>query len=231
MGWGRHIIHGRQAVYYWITKDRDEWSEYWESPEGQRIRQTPAYIEYAMPAGHPGMFLVTYWIALSPTSFLVANCWEHEFDFALHMMLDEKVGAGVVKSATETWPTFMALLTNVLQDNPRFSEGVLVRMNDPDDGESKWILGTYLGNFELKDPQDLFSDRSLSMANKVVQLSGAVGSEMSATPLETLPNLFINIYDEARKQELENAKRFVANYSQRLIYDNLSSALGRFLTG
>jgi hypothetical protein len=57
----------------------------------------------------------------------------------------------------------------------------------------------------------LFSDRSLSVANKVLQLSAAVGSEVRDTPFLNLPNLTTNVYYAVRKQELEDAKRFVAN--------------------
>jgi hypothetical protein len=181
--------------------------DYINAADGSQLRLTPAYVEYVQPHGSPPnkAYLVTYWMRLSVSEYFVAHCWGNEFDVPIHFMTHPASATGTIKSALQAWPTFMALLNNSALPKPRLSEGVIIHAYDPDEGDPKWFLGAYLGNIQIETPQELFSDRSLAVANKVLQLSGSVGAELRDTPLLNLPNLVMNIGTAA---ERESWKRF-----------------------
>jgi hypothetical protein len=208
---------------FWITTDPVSGPEYIQGGDGSCLRETPSYLEYVYPAGDH--FVVTYWLPLSPTEYFVCHCWGNEFDLPVHFMASPGTSVGTIKSAQQGWPTLMDLFANSGQDKPRLSLGVILHSYDPDDGDPKWFIGAFLGNIRINTVDDLFSERSMAVANQVWKLSASVGSEMLATPLLNLPNLVVNIASAAERAQLE---RF-AKLAIRLADIPLKGAGGTFV--
>jgi hypothetical protein len=214
---------------YWIG-ERGRGSDYIDGTDGTQLRFTPGYIEYVMPGTIPPLHVITYWIALTQTDYFVAHCWGNDFDWPFHLMTYPTTSAGAIKSALQAWPAFMALLSNSAQDKPRLSEGVIIRVNDLDDGDLKWFLGSYIGNIQINDMNTgLFGERSTAVANKVLRLSGTVGVELRDTPPMNLPNLAMNIGSESEKASLQRFAKLAGKIVDKTILGGMGDLLMNYI--
>lgn len=106
---------------------------------------TANYLEIQEPSSEGGAGLsFTYVNFLEPGSFIVSACWAHEFDRFMPFLSDAKMGGYWLEAYSEPWPMFGRLLRN--SSHGRLSDGCLVNFQDPDDGEQKWHVVTYVGN-------------------------------------------------------------------------------------
>jgi hypothetical protein len=212
----------------WIATDRGKGPEYVDGTDGSQLRQTPAYVEYVMPVRES--YVVTYWMSLSPTDYFVAQCWGNTFDWPVHLMTYPTTAAGTIKSALQAWPTLMALFSNSAQEKPRLGEGVIIHANDVDDGNPKWFIGSFLGNIQILDVNGgLFSERSLAVANKVFQLSGAVGVELRDTPPSNLPNLLQNIGSASEKASIQRFAKLVGKIVDKQLLGGVGEVVSEYI--
>ncbi len=117
-------------------------------------------------------FLVLYYIPRSSSSIFVATCWDHAFD-GLLSNIDEDDW----ETIAETWPTLAKLLLNGAND--RYSEGALIKLEDFDDGESKWYIASIAGNLDFDNIDDLLGDRTQKVSQLVILKSAELLTEMS----------------------------------------------------
>lgn len=116
-----------------------------QAPDTTVLVGTANYLEIQQPSseGDTGVSF-TYVNYLEPGSFIVSSCWAHEFDRFTPYLGDPKMGGYWLEAYSEPWPTFGRLLRN--SSHGRLSDGCLVNFQDPDDGEQKWHVVTYVGN-------------------------------------------------------------------------------------
>jgi hypothetical protein len=108
------------------------------------LNGTPQYLEVQEHGLDPPGISYVYVIPLDASSFVVATCWGHEFDRFREFIFHPKQGPAWIKAYSEPWPTFGELINNALAGN--YSRGALVNFEDPDDGERKWYIATFVGN-------------------------------------------------------------------------------------
>ncbi|MGY1754841.1 hypothetical protein [Blastococcus sp. SYSU D01042] len=200
--------------------------------EDEWVRQTPGYLELVKHASPEAMISV-YWLPLSGTDFLVATCWLQDFDFPLHMLsgADRAVSLGSARSMAVGWPWFTALLQNSLSEQPQFSAGVLLRLPDPDTGDTVWLIGKMLGNYRMEQFSDMTSGRSLDLANEVCSLSAEIGSEQLATPYVALPDLALNIGKAVSDVRRERAAQWLVAHRGEVARLTLDTLVGLVTDG
>ncbi|HXI12042.1 MAG TPA: hypothetical protein VNM92_05285 [Thermoanaerobaculia bacterium] len=150
--------------------------------ESTYCRSTPSYLEFQKHSVDSPGASYTYLLQWSDHAYFIAACWGHQFDEWVPLLQDRKMGKtwlGVVK---ETYPTLGQLLENGIAG--RYSEGALLNIEDPDDGERKWVVGTVVGNLSVTSVEELeqvlLSDRMMQ-AYSVVLVSSFIGLEELAT--------------------------------------------------
>ena len=74
--------------------------------------------------------------------------------------------------------------------NTRYSDGVLLNMEDPDDGERKWVVGTVVGNILVNSAKELeqvmFSERMMNAYLLVMAASITLAQEIATRPNPTI---------------------------------------------
>lgn len=133
-----------------------------QAPDHTMLVGTANYLEVQEPSSDGGSGLsYSYVNFLEPGSFVVSACWGHEFDRFTPFLSDPKMGGYWLEAYSEPWPTFGRLLRN--SSHGRLSDGCLVNFPDPDDGELKWHVVTYVGNLphttswaEIAEQQRIF---------------------------------------------------------------------------
>jgi len=119
------------------------------------VRETPSYYEFETRISDPEMPGASYFYVIpqSATSMLVAACWGREPDAVAALFADPKFGDDWFKVYCDTYPIQGELFRNGFEE--RFSEGALIRLIDPGDGEPKWAVVTVVGNIDpLAEPDD-----------------------------------------------------------------------------
>jgi hypothetical protein len=141
-------------VHYWIDLN--------QPPQGTQtiVNGTPAYIEVQTHTDQPDWKQVSYVyvLPLDNSNFVAAACWGHQFDQMAQYFFDPKMGNDWVNAYSEAWPSFGELLRNAA--GGRYGAGGLVNLEDPDDGERKWFVVTFVGNTIPKDSYDEVLDDS-----------------------------------------------------------------------
>lgn len=124
---------------------------------------TPSYIELIKTVVNPSSISRTYIWLVQDYTFFICTCWEHQFDPWMQLLIERPGGINWFRTLSETYPTAGRLLTNAHTE--RYSDGVLVNLPDPDDGERKWFIGTVVGNVHLESEDQLqtflLSDRMM----------------------------------------------------------------------
>lgn len=130
---------------------------------------TPSYVELIKFVADPPSLSRTYVWLIQDYTFFVCTCWEHQFDGWMQLLVERPGGINWFQTLSETYPTAGRLLSNASAE--RYSDGVLVNLPDPDDGERKWFIGTVVGNIHLETEEALqaflMSDR---MAESYVRI-------------------------------------------------------------
>ena len=119
------------------------------------IRPTPAYVELQKHSVDPPGISYIYLLFLDEHSLLVAACWLHQFDDWSSLLEDRKMGKHYFRLIKDTYPTVGQLLDNAV--NARYSGGALINIEDPDDGERKWVIGTVVGNVAFRSEEEFMS--------------------------------------------------------------------------
>jgi hypothetical protein len=123
-----------------------------------RVKETPSYIELETRIADPEMPGASYFYVIpqSATSVLVAACWGRDPDAFARLFSDPKFGKDWFRVFREAYPVLGTLFQNGVDE--RYSEGALIRFNDPYDGEPKWSVVTIVGNIvvggETDDPDE-----------------------------------------------------------------------------
>jgi hypothetical protein len=117
-----------------------------QAPDATLFVGTSNYLEVQEPAADgTGVGLsYTYISYLEPGSFVISACWDREFDPFAPFLSDPRMGGHWLAAYSEPWPTFGRLLSNASRG--RLADGCLVNFQDPDDGENKWHVVTFVGN-------------------------------------------------------------------------------------
>jgi hypothetical protein len=119
------------------------------------VRETPAYWELITSLNEPDLKGASFFYVIpqSEYSVLTAACWGHDPDAMYQLFLDKNFGDDWLKVFCETYPIQGQLILNGIHE--RFSDGALVSLLDPDDGETKWFVVTVVGNIEVgSEPDD-----------------------------------------------------------------------------
>lgn len=142
---------------------------------------TANYLEIQEPSGDgtPGVSY-TYVNFLEPGAFIVSSCWGREFDRFTPFLTDPKLGAYWLDAYSEPWPMFGRLLRNT--HHHRLSDGCLVNFQDPDDGEHKWHVVTYVGNLPHTTSWSAIAEepRLLSACQLVYLRSAELAADMTS---------------------------------------------------
>jgi hypothetical protein len=147
------------------------------------VNYTPGYVEMETHVIDPQP-LVYYWYVFrwDDHSLLIAaypskdqmltkwsQIWQHpEFG---------RIGYDQFK---ETWPLTLSLFQHSWDS--LYSAGVITTIEDPDDGDQKWVVGTLVGNIDLgsgkKIERVLHSDRVLEAGRLVTTLAAQITNEL-----------------------------------------------------
>ena len=131
------------------------------------ISKTNTYTEVEIPQ-NSSYSLFLYLIDRSQTSMFVAICFEHTIDEVLNNYDEDTI--------IDTWPTLARLLYNGLND--KYKEGALIKLEDLDDGESKWFVASISGNHNLNDMDDVLNERTQETVELVIECSKQLVEEL-----------------------------------------------------
>jgi hypothetical protein len=134
-------------------------------------RATNAYLEIEQPLTE-GNALIFYIAPRSESSVFVLTCWDHAFDDLIPQLDDENTA----ETVAETWPILAQLLMNGIKD--RYRDGALIRLEDPDDGETKWFVASIAGNLRLDSPDDLMSEPVMKVVQVVLERTMQLHKEL-----------------------------------------------------
>ena len=159
------------------------------------INVSNSYIELELPQENTKVSLFVYLIPRSESSMFVVTCWDEVFDSIVEQFHDEDV----IETAAETWPLFARMLGDGIRD--KYREGALIRLEDPDDGDTKWYVGTVVGNLSLDDSDGIFTPRMQQGISLVINRSGELLQEMQ----ERQPNWTTGLWKGIKKGMLASA--------------------------
>lgn len=143
-----------------------------QAPDQTLLVGTANYLEVQEPGSDGVGLSFTYVNYLEPGSFIVSACWAHEFDRFTPFLSDAKMGGYWLDAYSEPWPTFGRLLRN--SSHGRLSDGCLVNFQDPDDGEQKWHVVTYVGNLPATTSwAEIGSEQRILQACQLVYIRSA----------------------------------------------------------
>src|SRR6478609_3514915 len=154
------------------------------------FKQTPSYIEVQLHRKGLGFINYVYIFLWRRNSFLIVSPIQAKplLDILNQQLQDPKLGTTYYKIYKQTWPQLIDVLDNTVND--RYSKGVLLNMEDPDDAERKWVIGTVIGNIALNTDEDLDSairsDRMKQAYILVLTLCENVVSEIAKRKISTL---------------------------------------------
>jgi hypothetical protein len=194
-------------MFFWISESLAAPTQYYEAPSGLKLRGGETYLEAVWPGSvlglGPEFHLVVYWIRMTDTDAFVGTCWGNHFDFVTNLSSNEVLDRAFVRGATRAWPVFTELASETGPDG-RQKRGVLIFSPDPDHGQIKGFVGTYLRGVNLDDTAGLLEGRSLETARGVVDLSAEVLTEQIKTPVWKLPEIWDAIGAQ-RRADVENS--------------------------
>lgn len=156
--------------------------------EKTEVNITPQYLEiqkYMVDNG--GGITYTYVIPWNDHALFISACWGHQFDGWGKLIADPKMGKTWFKILKDTYPTPGQLLENGVSG--RYSQGVLMNIEDPDDGEQKWVIGTVVGNLSINNTEELeyllSSDRMVEAYTLVISSSVQTVVELTTRKIST----------------------------------------------
>lgn len=135
------------------------------------VSVTNGYIELEIPVDR-STALVVYVIPRSEHSAFVATCWDRVFDAVVEDLDDD-----TAETIVETWPTLATLLGNGATD--RYRDGALIRLEDVDDGETKWFVASVAGNISFDSAEEVFGERTQAVIRAVLETSGRLATELN----------------------------------------------------
>ena len=169
------------------------------------LNGTPNYLEIQEPGGEAeerGLSF-TYILPLGPGDFIVASCWGHEFDKFTPFILDPKMGRDWLRAYSEPWPTYGQLVTNASEG--RYSSGALINFENPDDGERKWFVITFVGNLvPTNEWAEVFDNPRIVAACQMVYLKSAELAQQMTSGRDISPGTMAKLY----------AKGFFSGYAE-----------------
>jgi len=133
--------------------------------ESLHTRQTVSYLEIQRQVANVPVMYYSYLLRTGENAILsVPHLGMDEFFRVLleQQLPDPKLGSTWATTYRETWPTLFSMLDNTV--NGSFSKGALLRIEDPDNGDQKWVIGTFVGNInfsELSEEYKLLQDKRL----------------------------------------------------------------------
>lgn len=136
------------------------------------VRVTNSYfeLEYFDKKARESTFV--YLLPRCDKSLWVVANWETVFDFVLHRSEQE---LGLIR---ERFPVLGELIHNGIRD--KYGKGALIRLEDPDEGETKWFIAGVAGNLDL-EKDDIWSAPQLHQALKRVhEACGQLSQEMAS---------------------------------------------------
>jgi hypothetical protein len=125
-------------------------------------------------------YLIVYLLYRSANSVFVATCWGDTFDGIIRNLDDDDY----VEILHDTWPTLTNLLANGIND--KYSNGALIKLEDPDDGDSKWFVASVAGNIGFDSIDDLLCANTHSKISLVIEQSITLFTELDKKRPDTL---------------------------------------------
>jgi hypothetical protein len=145
-------------------------------------RQSVSYVEIQRQVANvPGKYF-SYFLRTGENHILsVALLGLEEFFRTLEQqLLNPTLGSTWATTYRETWPTLFSMLDNSV--NYTFSKGALLRIEDLDNGDQKWVIGTYVGNIDFSESSEeyklVLDQRLLDAHILVVQSCARIHDEL-----------------------------------------------------
>ncbi|MBV8740126.1 MAG: hypothetical protein JO007_23295 [Alphaproteobacteria bacterium] len=130
------------------------------SEDGPVISVTPRYLQLEVPIDTFKSAYI-YFVQRNEGSYFVATCWDNAFDTLIEELDEEQIG-----HLQQAWPDFLDLLSNGIND--RYRDSALIRLEDPDDGETKWFVASVCGNLDPNSAEGILNERSASIVQTVL---------------------------------------------------------------
>lgn len=146
------------------------------------VNTTVSYVELQQPLPNSSIVYNSYILRYSESALLIVAYLNLDQFFQImdQQMQDPTLAGAYNKTYRETWTYLFTLLDNTI--NKRFSQGGLFRVEDPDNGDHIWVVGTIVGNIpsSLTESDVLFhSDRVSDAHALVIQSCAKVIQETS----------------------------------------------------
>lgn len=146
------------------------------------VNTTASYAELQQPLPNSSIIYNSYTLRYNDTALLVVAHLnlDQMFQILEQQLQDPTLGGVYNKTYRETWPYLFALLDNTV--NKKFSKGALFRIEDPDNGDHIWVVGTIVGNIPAsltKNDVLLHSDKVMEAHALVIQSCAKVIQETS----------------------------------------------------
>jgi hypothetical protein len=157
-------------------------------PEEKTVTNiTAAYIELQKHSVDPPGISYTYVFQWNQHSFFIATCVGRDLDALTPFIQDPKLGNAWYNFYKEKWPSWGRLMDNAI--NTRYSDGVLLNIEDPDNGERTWVVGTVVGNILVNSAEELeqvmFSERMMQAYALVLAASSTLANDIATRPNPT----------------------------------------------
>jgi hypothetical protein len=120
--------------------------------EDPDIRVTNSYIEVEVPIDNNSS-VFTYIVPKGEHAAFVLMCLDDMFDNLLENMDED-----TIETVCNTWPTLAEMLHNGIKD--KYSNGALIKLEDADDGDTKWFMASIAGNISFESAESIFCDRT-----------------------------------------------------------------------
>ncbi|MBD0373309.1 MAG: hypothetical protein ICV60_20905 [Pyrinomonadaceae bacterium] len=186
------------------------------NPEGPwlvEFQTTPSYIEVQIEKGA----WVAYFVPLDEHSLLVAACCDDYFDFL------DSADQYVLSDIAATWPKLVALVNNALRS--KFSQAVLLKLNDLDTADPKWFVATVVGNLDFKKMQEVIDPRLEKATQLVLSKASEALEEVTTKELSKL-----SLYWKSIKRGLWEGAKLGAKKAIMQQLDNAAKSIVDSLT-
>lgn len=140
---------------------------------------TDSYAELEIPVDDDtSLFL--YLVPQSEHSMYLLMSFDDAFDEIINNLDDDTITSAFRKA----WPTLYQLIQDGVND--KYSNCALIKTSDFDDGDTKWFLATFVGNYSLDNDSENASERIQDAIKKVEEKALTLLTELS----ENSPKMF-----------------------------------------
>jgi hypothetical protein len=118
------------------------------------VRETISYLEIREQVPNVAGAYFSYLFRYTDTSALIAAYLNKDAFFVTleQQLRDPKMGGVWNKSYREAWPMVFSMIDNTIAG--RISNGALLRLQDPDNYDYRWMIGSIVGNIDFNNSSE-----------------------------------------------------------------------------